>query len=582
MAADLPDLFLLSVFRKLSANDRLNASQACPTWCHRVREVNQTLRSLTITLGFKAIDESVDLLTFGYTPCVKEQLIKDEAEKKKKENVPPELLELSTQMNTLLFAGTVSTDQQQQQLTVETVQQIMTAFPAVTELNFLNKSEDGTQFKYLVQMLTLSHTGTDWSQQLSTLRFVDQTKGTVSVNASKRLYKAINRLPALKRLAIDVGNHDGLKLQNLPVLGRLQEVRFESTQIIHLDTFLANVEKYAAGNGQLRIDLPRSLDPHLHQRPLDAIMTSLKPIRKQLVRVNERASQYSFNFQAICTTFPNLISLAIDCSSLAGFAPAFALISKHLPHLRHLSFNLDFTETSDKSYEDFDYDFGDDYDALMYDDEDYEGYEYEDYDAAEADEDAEAEAEADDENAAEEDVDDNVEVNDDNAAAADNDVDDEAVNAVASLPELAHLVDPPPTARLSSMRALEMSLIFTTHADLLWLNLPVTMPNLQTVFLDQYNCYTCNCNSFCFNMVNNSSRLTADELPGRLAAVRGCFEAVLPAFSERTGVPLERIFIRRALGVGGLRTFSAKTLLAEFEENTGESEIIYGLPRQAD
>lgn len=57
MTFNLPDVFFLLVFEKLSVNDRLSSSQVCLNWYHRVCEVNQTLQCLTIVIDGKKMDD---------------------------------------------------------------------------------------------------------------------------------------------------------------------------------------------------------------------------------------------------------------------------------------------------------------------------------------------------------------------------------------------------------------------------------------------------------------------------------------------------------------------------------------------
>ncbi len=48
-----------------------------------------------------------------------------------------------------------------------------------------------------------------------------------------------------------------------------------------------------------------------------------------------------------------------------------------------------------------------------------------------------------------------------------------------------------PLARLNSVRALDLDLRITSHSQVEWLNLPWTMPNLQTIQISVFNCGNC-------------------------------------------------------------------------------------------
>ena len=49
-----------------------------------------------------------------------------------------------------------------------------------------------------------------------------------------------------------------------------------------------------------------------------------------------------------------------------------------------------------------------------------------------------------------------------------------------------------PLTPLKSLRALTLYLIITAHSQVQWLNLPVTMPNLQSIFMETFICGNCN------------------------------------------------------------------------------------------
>lgn len=231
MAVKLPDVFLLSVFEKLCAIDRVNASQVCTSWNHRVREVNQNVRFLTIFVSsilpaFKG--NLIDEYTYEYSTAVKQQLLKNAQSEAVKNGKDREKFVHSTKHNTLRFS-TFNIEEQQLNLTI--VQQIITAFSAVTELNFITYYDDISQYDYLLQMLKTGdqkNCKKGWGQQLTTLRVIDVKNYKESVETSKRLFTAINELPALKKLVIELNNYGkkGIQLHDLPVLARLKAVSF--------------------------------------------------------------------------------------------------------------------------------------------------------------------------------------------------------------------------------------------------------------------------------------------------------------------------------------------------------------------
>lgn len=363
---DLPDVFLLSVFENLNAEDRLKASQICFNWYHRVREVNKAVKFLNIIIGcrsFENMKQAIDHFNFGYDPRFKQQLMKVAKTEDEKEN--QENPECCNKWNTLEFAITNSYSNESigPQLSSTIVEQIMTAFPAVTELNFINRASK-EQYKYLVQMIKISENG--WGKQLSTLRLMDAERHSASVDTSQLLFTAINCLPALKRLVIIMGNgyEYGLQMQDLPVLARLKEVRFgHCGNYITLFTdnnlfaFLRSVKKYVPNNSDLQIDLPSGLSvmerlTEEHTNTTDT--TLLEPnIRKRIIRVNNSSHVIEISdFKFVCKNFPNLTSLTAECPPDEDCAQMFADMSSHLLHLRYLKAHVNFKEANVENYDD--------------------------------------------------------------------------------------------------------------------------------------------------------------------------------------------------------------------------------------
>ncbi len=87
-----------------------------------------------------------------------------------------------------------------------------------------------------------------------------------------------------------------------------------------------------------------------------------------------------------------------------------------------------------------------------------------------------------------------------------------------------------PMAQLNSLRALELDLHITSHSQIEWLNLPRTMPNLKTIYIDYFRCVSCKvelgvCRSDLF-LLSSSPSL-------------GCFRSSL--FNLHPDVPLNQI-----------------------------------------
>lgn len=359
MAFDLPNKFLLLVFKKLSANDRLISSQVCLKWYNCIREVNQNLQCLTITVDCQSVAnqnfyEQIDKYIFGYCSNMKQQL----TEKLKKEK-PGELeqlkFECSTKWNTLQFF--TSNDSTRKQLKTNIVKRIINVFPATIELNFINQS-NVSKYEFLKQMLKSNHYS-GWKKQIKTLRVIELEKtrsnsetvsaADFSVNTNHSLFTAINRLPSLEQLDIVLNNKFGLKLLDLPVLSRLKKVRFEQNSNEDFISFIKSVQLYAADNDELQIDLPKGfslIKPYfeptsISSKTIDSLLD--QHTRQQIVRLNDNEYINSLpNLMLISFSFPQLTSLSINCSSLLDTGYLLAVISMHFLSICYLKLNIDF------------------------------------------------------------------------------------------------------------------------------------------------------------------------------------------------------------------------------------------------
>ncbi|KAH9392791.1 hypothetical protein TYRP_005879, partial [Tyrophagus putrescentiae] len=90
-----------------------------------------------------------------------------------------------------------------------------------------------------------------------------------------------------------------------------------------------------------------------------------------------------------------------------------------------------------------------------------------------------------------------------------------------------------PLAQLNSLRALELRLNIDSHSQVQWLNLPVTMPNLQTIFIEWFSCGSCGVKIYRY-IIRNSSPLNSSK-------AINCLPSSL--FTLHSGVPLNRLIL---------------------------------------
>ncbi len=110
---------------------------------------------------------------------------------------------------------------------------------------------------------------------------------------------------------------------------------------------------------------------------------------------------------------------------------------------------------------------------------------------------------------------------------------------------------PRPLAQMNSLRVLDLYLTITSHSEIKWLNLPVTMPNLQTIYIQGFCCASCNVK---FNGFNSSS-LSLLNSPSALALP--CFQSSL--FTLHSGVPPNRFI----LSLSDEKSISIETMLLQ-------------------
>ncbi len=83
-----------------------------------------------------------------------------------------------------------------------------------------------------------------------------------------------------------------------------------------------------------------------------------------------------------------------------------------------------------------------------------------------------------------------------------------------------------------SVRALELRLKITSHSQIEWLNLPKTMPNLKTIYITYFRCFSC-------KVEHDGIRVDSSLLSSPPAL--GCFRSSL--INLHPGVPLKRFLL---------------------------------------
>ncbi len=119
--------------------------------------------------------------------------------------------------------------------------------------------------------------------------------------------------------------------------------------------------------------------------------------------------------------------------------------------------------------------------------------------------------------------------------------------ALSQLHQLVHLglwvdlrsdkeLPPPlrPLTHLNSLRALELRLTIFSHSVVQLLNLPVTMPILQTIYIERFYCSCCR--------VQINGYIKEDWSPLKSSKALNCFQSSL--FTLHFGVPLNRLLFK--------------------------------------
>ncbi len=87
--------------------------------------------------------------------------------------------------------------------------------------------------------------------------------------------------------------------------------------------------------------------------------------------------------------------------------------------------------------------------------------------------------------------------------------------------------------QLNTVRALELNLFITSHSQVQWLNLPETMPNLQSIFIKWFSCGSCG--------VEIDRYTDEDSSPLSSSSALNCLQSSL--FTLHCGVPLNQLIL---------------------------------------
>lgn len=102
----------------------------------------------------------------------------------------------------------------------------------------------------------------------------------------------------------------------------------------------------------------------------------------------------------------------------------------------------------------------------------------------------------------------------------------------------------PPKEKLLTVKALDLDLLVVSHlVDLQSLNLPLTMPNLQAIHLDQVDCRECD--------ISSRER-------SKLDTIRFCIQTHLQYLHSSTGVPIDRLNYNSGIDFGSTKDLLAK------------------------
>ncbi|KAH9408717.1 hypothetical protein TYRP_010985, partial [Tyrophagus putrescentiae] len=223
------DLSLIAVFNEFTLNDQLSASKVCPRWTNLMRVANLRVRSLIISGRSPEGIESIkhDINSFSLTAHAPSMQMLPDCEPQD----CPMITHLS-KWNCLLL-------NYKEKLTSLDVEQIVTIFPAITDLKL-----DALDYEYeYIQhfgfncipvvspsenmMNLLKHP--NWASQLIKLMVIPYSMYSgFKIETNSRLITTINSLPALQNLSIQ--NFNIGESPDFSILAQLKEFSFQSKQ----------------------------------------------------------------------------------------------------------------------------------------------------------------------------------------------------------------------------------------------------------------------------------------------------------------------------------------------------------------
>ncbi len=324
----LPDLCLISVFKMLTPNEQLVASEMSLRCAVLVRAANRTVKMLVISEDYGeeyrfSPKNRIDSFSFASKPSMQQLL-----------DIPGETFP-DYPMTTCLSKWNILRLEQLRQLDTATIKQIVTIFSAVTELKFF--TSNNKHIETLVSLLQHPN----WQCQLINL-MVDGTRWAVSETfeidsqLAGELITAINGLTALQLLALDWNKH--AKVPDLSILAQLKTVVFKC--YFNSSSFLRSLKRNAIDNADLEV--------HLLSDDTMALLTLSPPLHSRIVRFGLCKLSYTRDqVPLLCSQFRSLTSLSLYTIKSTKVEQLFSDLSQ-LHQLIHLNFGVDFGRVKKK------------------------------------------------------------------------------------------------------------------------------------------------------------------------------------------------------------------------------------------
>ncbi|KAH9402788.1 hypothetical protein TYRP_015545 [Tyrophagus putrescentiae] len=313
------DLDLISVFKMLTPNEQLVASEMSPRCAVLVRAANRRVKTLVITAlnNGKSHNLKYNINSFSIASKPIMQLLKA---------IPGETFP-DYPMTTHLSEWNILRFDQLRLIDTDTIEQIVTIFSAITDLKFMNSDSDNIN----ILVFLLQHP--NWQCQLTNL----MVNGTCWMGSQLvgELIPAINGLTALQLLVLDWDDYS--EVPDLPILAQLKTVVFSSNR---LSTFLRSLERNAADNAHLEV--------HLISDDTEALFTLSQPLHSRIVFYQENPLDYT-NDQVplLISQFRSLTSLTFWSVEPTEVGPLFSDLSQ-LHQLIHLNIGVDFSENEEE------------------------------------------------------------------------------------------------------------------------------------------------------------------------------------------------------------------------------------------